>query len=92
MDNLLYTECQKRRAQAKYRGEQWFITEREYIELWRKDDLYQRKGRGVNDFCMTLIDPEKPWTLDNVEIISRSVHYKRSNEGKFRKRQQNELV
>jgi hypothetical protein len=92
VDNKLYIECQRRRAQAKFRGEQWLITESEYIELWRKDDLYQRKGRSVNDLCMTLVDPDLPWTLDNIEIITRSVHYRRTNQGKFRKRHKHELV
>lgn len=85
IDNKLYTECQKRRAQAKFRGQIWLITEEEYIALWRRDDLYLRKGRGNSDLCMTLIDASKPWRLDNIKIIDRLTHYKQTAGAKKRK-------
>jgi hypothetical protein len=89
VDHRLYTDCQRARAQAKYRGESWTITEEQYIAIWRKDDQYLKKGRGPNDLCLTMCDPELGWHLDNVEIIDRLVHYK--NQGLMR-RQHRELV
>lgn len=75
----LYTDCQRARAQARHRGEEWLITEREYIELWTKNDQHLSKGRGRSDLTMTRRDPEKSWTVDNVEIISRIEHLRRCN-------------
>jgi hypothetical protein len=75
----LFYQCQRSRAQARFRGEQWQITEQQYIDLWLKDDRYLRKGRGVDQLCMTLVDPELPWHIDNVKIISRLEHYRRSS-------------
>jgi hypothetical protein len=76
IDHKLYTDCQRARAQAWYRGEQWFITEKEYIEMWRKDDRYLMKGRHADAICMTKIDYDLPWTVDNVEFISRREHFR----------------
>ncbi len=77
VDHKLYVDAQRAKAQAKYRKEGWEITEQEYIKLWRKDDFYKKKGRSLDSLCLTRIDFEGDWTLDNVEIISREAHYKR---------------
>ena len=74
IDNDLYIECQRRRAQAWYRKEEWLITEQEYIDLWRTDNRYLKKGRHSENLCMSRVDVEKPWTLDNIEIITRHQH------------------
>lgn len=74
----LYTDCQRARAQAWYRGEEFTITEKEYIELWMKDDQDLQKSRTAEGLCMTRIDLEKGWHLDNVEIVSRRESMKRS--------------
>lgn len=79
VNHRLYTDCQRARAQAKYRGEQWFITEQEYIELWRTDDRYLKKGRAPDDICLTRRDHDLPWTLDNVEFVLRLDHYRNKN-------------
>ena len=76
IDHKLYNDCMKARAQAYYRGEQWSISEQEYIELWRRDDRYLRKGRTRHSLCMIRLDPRLPWSVDNVEIISRLDHFK----------------
>lgn len=73
-DHKLYISCQRSRAQAHFRQEDWQITEQQYIDLWRIDDRYKNKGRGSDDFCLCRIDEEKPWTVDNVEIITRKLH------------------
>jgi hypothetical protein len=82
VDHELYCQCQRGRAQARYRGEEWQITEAQYILLWRTDDRYLHKGRHNEDLCMTRIDPEKPWHIDNVKIITRLEHYKTCNQFK----------
>lgn len=76
INHRLYTDCQRARAQANFRNEGWTITEQEYIDLWRQDDRYLRKGRKLEDLCLTRIDRTKPWSTDNVEIITREKHFK----------------
>ncbi len=82
INHALYLQCQRARAQAKYRKEEWYITEPEYIQLWLEDDRYKYKGRHPEDLCMTRRDFEKPWTVDNVLFITRHEHYKTSNDHK----------
>lgn len=91
IDHKLYTDCQRARAQANFRGEGWEITEKEYIALWRQDDLYKLKGRGTGNYCMVRIDKEKPWRLDNVEIIERITHFRNSGSSNLGKTYRKEL-
>lgn len=79
IDHKLYTDCQRARAQAWYRGEEWSITEQEYIELWRTDDRYLRKGKTSGSICMTKRDHDLDWTIDNVEFVERSEHFRRTH-------------
>lgn len=76
LDHKLYTDCQRARAQAWYRGEEWTITESEYIALWRKDDQYKLKGRSNHNLCLVRKDYDQGWHLWNVEIRSREEHYR----------------
>ena len=78
IDHKLFNDCQRARAQANFRGEGWFITEHEYITIWRQDDRYKLKGRTTGSLCMVRIDLEKPWTLDNIEILERVRHFRRA--------------
>lgn len=80
IDHRLFNDCQRARAQAWYRGEEWFITEQEYIQLWRDSDNYKRKGRTTGSLCLIRIDIEKAWTLANVEIIERQRHFRRARQ------------
>lgn len=76
VDHKLFNDCQRARAQAWFRKEEWTITEEEFIELWKKDDQYLNRGRARTNVCLTRIDPEGAWSLDNVQIISRLDHYR----------------
>lgn len=78
INHKLYTDCQRARAQANFRGEGWEITEQEYIDLWRQDDNYKLKGRSTGSLCLVRIDLEKPWRLDNVQILERLRHFRRA--------------
>ena len=80
VDHKLYIDCQRARAQAWFRGEQWSITEREYIALWRDNNNYLRKGRGTGSLCLIRIDIEGAWSMDNVEIIERHRHFRRARQ------------
>jgi hypothetical protein len=75
----LHTWSMRARSQAWYRGEEWLLTDQEYIDLWLEDEKYKLRGRGVDNYCLTRKDPEGSWSLDNVHVISRLEHYKTCN-------------
>ena len=71
----LWLECQRSRAQAKYRGQEWDIDEETYIELWMMDDRYKHKGKASGDLCMSRINKKEPWHRDNVYFPTRKEHF-----------------
>lgn len=79
----LWIACVRAKAQAKYRGEEWLITPEEYIDLWMENDLYQNKGRGLDDYCLTRKDVYEPWSVENVEIITRREHFQTRDKKKY---------
>lgn len=87
VDHKLFTDCQRARAQAWYRGEEWHITEEEYIRLWREDDRYKQKGRTADCLCLSKIDYSLAWTLDNVHFITRREHFRQCNQRSSRNAQ-----
>lgn len=68
----------KSRTQARFRNEEWKLTEAEWNEIWN-EERFSRIGRGVDDVCLTRIDPLFPWRRDNVVVISRRIHLKIKN-------------
>ena len=82
-DHKLFYDCQRARAQAWYRGEQWEISEQDYIQLWRRDDQHLRKGRRTGDLCLIRLDITGPWSLANVEIVERHRHFRRLRDKEF---------
>ena len=82
IDHKLYTDCQRARAQARFRREEWTITEQEYIEMWRKDDRYLKKGRTRESLCLTMQNSSLGWHVDNVEFITRIEHFRQCNQSK----------
>jgi len=82
VNHKLYADCQRARAQAWFRGEEWTITEQEYINLWRQDDRYLQKGRERHCLCLTKIDPDLGWHTDNVQFISRLEHLRNIGKNK----------
>ena len=79
IEHQIHEWSMRARSQAWYRGEEWTITDREYIDLWLKDNRYLQRGRSVDDLCLTRLDPDGAWSLDNVHIITRKEHYKTCN-------------
>lgn len=63
--------------QADYRGEACSITIEQWFALWR--DLWPQRGRRSGDLCISRIDWDEPWQLDNVEIITRTEHLGKKN-------------
>jgi hypothetical protein len=74
----MYTPFLKAKAQANYRQEGWSMTFDEFFGHW--DGQWHRRGRQPDDLCLTRIDPEKPWSADNVYLIERIEHFKMHNQ------------
>lgn len=62
------------RAQAHYRKEEWTLTFEEYQQLWA--DHWAEKGRKSDQYSLTRIDPEGPWSKNNT-ICTKRIHYLR---------------
>ena len=71
----LWLECQRNRAQAKYRGQVWEIDEDEFCDIWIEGDRYKKRGRGPHDLCLTRINKNLPWRVDNVQFLTRREHF-----------------
>lgn len=66
-----YTAWQRHRSQARFRGESHSIDFETWVSLWEVDDLWSRRGRHRESVCLTQIDLELGWHIDNVTIIPR---------------------
>lgn len=91
VDNKLFMDCLRARAQAAYFKQEWTITPDDYIQLWRTNNRYQNKGRANDQFCLVRRDYNQGWHLDNVQIVTRLEHYQicsREKIGKFAQRKQ----
>lgn len=68
----MYLTWLQQRNQALFRQEGWSIDFEAWAELWQ--ERWHQRGRRRGDYCMTRVDWELPWTLDNVAIVTRSEH------------------
>lgn len=75
----------KHRSQAAYRGEDHSITLEEWRELWPNDIWFQR-GKSIDSLCLSKLDIESGWSIDNVEISTRRKYLKRAKEYRDAKR------
>jgi hypothetical protein len=73
------------KAQANYRRELWMLSFEEFQMLWM--GFWERKGRGIDDYCLTREDPNGAWIMGNVECIPWHEHLKRSGRLKAEKKQ-----
>jgi uncharacterized protein (DUF1684 family) len=69
-DHVRHQAWHKARAQANFRNEGWEITIAEWFAIWPMDKWVLR-GRGSNDLCMVRIDRDRPFSADNVKLVTR---------------------
>ena len=67
-----FTAWHRQRAQAIYRGEEYLLTFEDFHAIW--GDLWSKRGRGINDYCLSRLDPEKAWDKTNTRVITRYEH------------------
>ena len=63
---------QQMRAQASFRGEEFELTLEQYQEIW--GSKWEFKGRGIDDYCLTRVDMDLGWTIDNTQCVKRLDH------------------
>jgi hypothetical protein len=76
--HYLHQPWHKARSQAHYRGEIWDLTFEQWEKIW--DGRFHLRGRGVDDLCMTMKDPELGWTETNAVIITRREQLRRQKQ------------
>ena len=68
------------RAQAHFRGEEWALSFDDYRRFWSTPELWARRGRRIDDLCMTRVDDELPWNSNNCVIITRDCQLHMKND------------
>ena len=71
-----YLTWLQQKNQAQYREEGWDISFEAWCDLWDRSGQWDNRGRERGCYCMTRTDWGLPWTLDNVQIITREAHAK----------------
>lgn len=66
----------RKKSQALYRNEEWDLSIQDWFRLWDESDQWDNRGRHKDSSAMFMIDPERGWSIDNVEIVNRSVRLK----------------
>jgi len=69
---------QRHRAQCRFRGEAYAITE-EYWNLIWSEELFTRRGMRADCLCLVRRDTNKPWAQGNLTVITRQQQLAISN-------------
>lgn len=69
----------KHRAQAKFRKENYTLTWEQWETLWT-DQLFLKRGRKRDDYCLMMLNINNGWTQDNVQVVTRYTSLKRKGE------------
>lgn len=72
VEHAKYRAYIQMKNQAQWRGETWDISFEQYKYLW--GERWHQRGRERGCWCMTRLDPEQPWTPDNVHVLEREIH------------------
>lgn len=60
----------RQKAQAVFRGETWLISFEDWCDLWT-DELWAKRGKATDDYCMTRKDLDGPWSKENCIVMVR---------------------
>jgi hypothetical protein len=64
-----YIPFLKQKAQAMFRKEFWDLTFEQWEKIW--DGRFHLRGRGADNLCMMMEDPDLGWTDTNAVIVTR---------------------
>jgi len=75
----------KHKSQAAYKSEAYFLTWEDWQQLW-PNELWFKRGRKIDDLCLTRPTFEGPWSMQTVEVTTRRKHfdYKKANKKNVR--------
>jgi hypothetical protein len=73
-----YIAFLRMRAQANFRRETFELTFEQFQDLWR--GLWDRRGRGSDDFCLTREDQTQKWCSNNTVCIRRTDHLRKQRQ------------
>jgi hypothetical protein len=74
VEHKKYRTWIQQRNQAQWRQEGWTISFDEWKLLWDISGQWDNRGRARECYCMTRRDVTMPWSIDNVQIITREQH------------------
>jgi hypothetical protein len=74
VEHKKYRTWIQQRNQAQWRGEGWTISFEAWKLLWDVSGQWENRGRARDCYCMTRRDHLSPWSIDNVQIITREAH------------------
>ena len=64
----------KHKAQAAYKGEEHYLTWEDWQTLW-PDNLWFKRGRKIDNLCLTRPAFDGPWSMQEVEVTTRRQHF-----------------
>jgi hypothetical protein len=71
-ENPLKYSFQNLKDNAKRRGKEFTLTLEEFEKFAVKTAYMHRKGRGRFSYTIDRINPEKGYTLDNIQVLTNS--------------------
>ena len=67
-----YRAYVQHRNQSNFRNEPWQLTFGHYQSLWKLH--WAQRGRTKESYCLTRINRDLPWQLNNTVVITRAQH------------------
>jgi hypothetical protein len=78
-DRIRHIPYLRHKAQCHFRGEPFELTFEEFCKFWDTAEKWQARGRQRESLVLTRIDVEGPWSVNNVEIVTRYEQLTRSS-------------
>jgi hypothetical protein len=73
----------KHKSQARFRNEPYDLTWADWQTLW-PDDRFDKRGRSKESLCISRLNRNDSWNLNNCLVTERYNHLKRAKEFKTR--------
>jgi len=64
-----YIAWLRMKAQAQFRDESFRLSFEEFKDLW--EGFWDQRGRTQGSYCLTRINPKRPWNVDNTVCVER---------------------
>jgi len=78
-DHVRHNAWLKMKSQADFRKEPWELSVEDFFKLWPTQEIWGQRGRASHNLCASRIDDEKPWSAENVELVTRKISCARRN-------------